>query len=371
VLSALLTPLFMPLFLIALVIVVGKSILVDPVEKPLSLAVEGAEYAPGLVQFLHQHGASIHTAPQDPRSQVRSGIYDVILVIPPDYAQTFQKGQPAPVQLIVDSSRQSSAAVVGRVRNLLSSYNQQIGALRLLARGISPSVTSPLAVGSLDVATPQSQTLIFLNIMPFLIVVVIFMGGMYVVIDTTAGERERGSLEPLLINPATREEFILGKLLASIPFAAGSLILTLVAFWAAFDLVPLEKFTGFPMKIDVFSLWLIFWISLPMIWLASGLQMVIATFTRSFKEAQTYLALLPLIAGLPGAFMTFLPVRATVWTMLIPAFSQSILINQAMRGETIQTTNALLSGGVTLALSLALVWIAVKLYQSERILFGR
>ena len=285
--------------------------------------------------------------------------------------RSFRQGQPAPVQLIVDSSRQSSAAVVGRVRNLLNRYNQQIGTLRLLARGISPSVTSPLAVESLDVATPQSQTLLFLNMMPFLMVAVIFMGGMYVVIDTTAGERERGSLEPLLINPATREEFVLGKLLASIPFAAASLILTLVAFWAAFDIVPLEKFTGFPMKIDVFTLWLIFWISLPMIWLASGLQLVIATFTRSFKEAQTYLALLPLVAGLPGAFLTFLPVRATVWTMLIPVFSQSILINQAMRGEAILTTNALLSAGVSLAVTLVLVWIAVRLYLSERILFSR
>lgn len=371
VLSAFITPLFMPVFLVSLIIVAGKSLIVGPIDQALYLPVQGAENAPGLVQYLEQNGVSILPAPGDPQGAVKSGKAEVVLVIPDNYHTTFEQGSPVGVQLVMDSSRQSATATVERVRNLVSQYSQQIASLRLLARGINPQVANPLSVEGVDVATPQSQTTIFLNMMPFLIVVVIFMGGMYVIIDTTAGERERGSLEPLLINPATREEYVLGKLLASLPFAGATLLISLAGFWAAFNLVPIEKYTGIPMSLAFTTLTKIFLISLPMVFLASGLQMVIATFTRSFKEAQTYLALLPLVAGLPGAFLTFLPVRATLTTMFVPAFSQSLLINQAMRGESISTLFGVLSAAVTLGLALILVWVAVRLYQSERVLFGK
>jgi sodium transport system permease protein len=371
VISACITPLFMPLFLVALIVVIGKSLILDPVEKSLVLPELGAENAPSLIQFLEQNGAIIEPASSDPEEAVRAGIADVILVIPPDFGTHFAKGSPAGINLVMDSSRQSAAGTVERVRGMLTQYNSQIASLRLLARGINPQLASPLAVNAVNVATPQSQTLIFLNMMPFLIVVIIFMGGMYVIIDTTAGERERGSLEPLLINPATREEFVLGKLLASLPFACATLIIALLGFWAAFNLVPLERFTSFPLTIHVSTLLSIFWISLPMILLASGLQVVIATFTHSFKEAQTYLALLPLVAGLPGAFLTFLPIRPNIGIMFIPAFSQSLLINQVMRGESIQPALGWLSAAVTLGASLALVWVAVRLYQSEKVIFGK
>jgi sodium transport system permease protein len=370
VLSALIMPLFMPIFLVSLIMVVGRSILSSPIDRPLVIPVQGAENAPGLVEYLRQHGATVVAAPADAEAQVRLGNLEMALVIPADYASSFRSGEPADVEIILDSTRQSARTSVGRAQALLSGFSQQLGALRLLARGVDPTVASPLAVGSLDVATPQSQTLIFLDMLPFLIVVVVFTGGMYVVIDTTAGERERGSLEPLLINPATREEFVLGKLLASLPFACATLVLSLAAFWAAFRFVPLEEYTGFPLAIAAGTLMQIFWISLPMVLLASGLQLVIATFTHSFKEAQTYLALLPLVAGLPGAFLAFLPIKANLVTMAIPAFSQSILINQVMRGEALAPQNIILSALVTLGLALALVLLAVRVYQSERVIMG-
>jgi sodium transport system permease protein len=370
VLSALITPLFMPVFLVTLIMVAGRSILVAPAEQALVVPVQGAENAPGLVAYLEEQGASVHPAPADAAGQVRSGRLDLVLVIPPDYAAGFRAGTPAYLQVVVDSSRPSARAAVDRLQALLNSYSQQVAALRLLARGIDPQVVSPLAVQSLDVATPQSQSLIFLNMLPFLIVVVIFMGGMNVIIDTTAGERERGSLEPLLINPATREEFVLGKLLAALPFACATLMIALLAFWAAFKLAPLEQYTGFAMAIPFGTVWAIFGISLPIVLLASGLQIVVATFTHSFKEAQTYLALLPLVAGLPGAFLTFLPVQANLATMAIPAFAQSILINQVMRGDAPAPLNVVFSTLVTLAVSLALILAAVRLYNSERIMMG-
>lgn len=371
VLSAFITPLFMPIFLMTLIVLVGKTYLVDPAEKAILLPVAGQENAPALVNYLAQNGVKVLPAPADPQAQVRAGNFDAILVIPANYAANFQKGLPVALELIIDSSRQSAAGTISRVRGLLDQYGQQMAGLRLMARGINPQVASPLVVASQNVATPQGQTLIFLDMLPFLVVVVIFTGGMYVIIDTTAGERERGSLEPLLINPASREEFVLGKLLASLPFTLATLAISLIGFYLVFNVFPIERYTGFPVRIEPSTLWAFLWISLPMIFLASGLQMVIATFTRSFKEAQTYLALLPLVAGLPGIYMMFLPIHTTVASMLIPAFSQNILLGQILRGEAIQPLYGLLSAGSTLAFSLLLILIAIRLYQSERVVLSQ
>jgi sodium transport system permease protein len=206
--------------------------------------------------------------------------------------------------------------------------------------------------------------------MPYFVIMVIFVGGMHVVIDATAGEKERGSLEPLLINPAARWELVTGKLLASIPFAMLSVFVNLLAFAVCFNLVPLEDFVGFQLTIDVWALVKIFLLSLPMIVLASALQMIIATFTRSFKEAQSYAGFLPLIPALPGLGLAFLPVKPALWTMLIPTFGQQILINQFMRAEPVSLLNVLVSSAVTLLLALVFIFIAIRLFEQERVIFG-
>lgn len=370
--SSLITPIIIPLFLVAMIIVLGQTMNGgDTDAKPLQVPIQGAENAPGLVSFLKQQGAIILPAPADARTEVREGNLDFVLVIPPGYGEDFTAGNPAKVQVILDTSRTSANITQSRMRSLLQGYNQSIGALRLQARGIDPNIVNPLMIEPIDIATPQSQTLIFLNMLPFLLVMTIFMGGMYVIIDATAGERERGSLEALLINPATRADFAIGKLLASLPFAIFTLIVALASIGIAFNVIPLEKYIGFPMSISITSLLTIFWLTLPLVLLASSLQMIIATFTRSFKEAQTYLGFLPLVAGFPIAFLAFLPVKATFSKIVVPVLGQSILINQVMRGETVLPMNIILSAAVTIAISIILAGVSVKLYQREQILYGR
>jgi sodium transport system permease protein len=336
----------------------------------LELPVIGAEYAPTLIQFLEQRGAIIQPAPADPYEAIRNGDEEIILEITAQYPENFVNGRPATVRLIMDSSRQSSLSTIERLRSMLEGYNSIIGSLRLSARGINTAVVEPLAVEQVDLATPQTQVLIFLNMMPYFVIMVIFVGGMHVVIDATAGEKERGSLEPLLINPVARAEFVLGKLMASIPFAMLAVFMNLVAFAIAFNAVPLEEFLGFQLTIDVLALLKIFLISLPMILLAGSLQMIIATFTRSFKEAQSYVGFLPLIPALPGIGLAFMPVKPTPWVMLIPTFGQQILINQFMRAEPVSLLNVILSSAATLVLAILLTVIAVYLFKQERIIFG-
>ncbi len=368
--SVILSALFLPLFVVGMVVVMGEFLNPDITEKPILLPVVGAENAPELVAFLEQAGVKILPPPGDPQAAVQNGDQDVVLVIPAEYGKQFSKGSPASVQLILDNTRMSASVSIQRVKGLLRAYNQQVASLRLMSRGIDPQITSALLIRDQDLATPQSQSLIFLNMLPFFVIMVIFMGGMYVVIDATAGERERGSLEPLLINPVRRRDFVLGKLLASLPYAVAILIFCLGTIGLAFNLIPLEQFTGFPMSVSLASLWTIFWICLPMVLLASGLQMTLASFTRSFKEAQTYLSYLPLVAGMPSAFLIFLSVKSNPGLMLIPGFAQGLLINQVMRGEVIDPVNILVSAVATLALAVITIVVSVRLYQRETLLFG-
>jgi sodium transport system permease protein len=370
VFSALLTALIGPVLLIGIIMVMGRTFHVSQREQPLELPVQGAEYAPSLISFLEQNNVVVLPAPENPRQEVRNGNVDLVIIIPKEYGESFSEGQPARVEMVVDNSRQPAMRNVERARQLLDNYSGQIGTLRLMARGISPAILQPLSVQRVDVSTPQSQMGIFLNMMPYFIVLVVFVGGMYVVIDTTAGERERGSLEPLLINPAQRWEMVVGKLAASIPFAIFAVILTLVAFAVGFNVIPIEDYVGFRVGIDVNVMIGIFLISLPMILLASALQMIIATFTRSFKEAQTYVSFLPLIPALPGIALAFIPVRVNFWNMSIPTFGQQLLINQLMMGEPIHPANMVISVVSTTLVAVVLIFVAIRLFGRERIIMG-
>jgi sodium transport system permease protein len=370
VLSALLSTLIGPAVLLVLIIIIGRTFLRDEIENLLPLPVSGVQHAPSLVQFLEENGVQIEEPPDDPEGEVLSGGLDAVLIIPKGYEQDFTAGRPATVRLIQDSSRQSAMPTVERVRRLLSAYSYQVATLRLLARGVSPAVIQTLAIEDYDLATPQSQGLAFLNMMPYFIVMVVFMGGMYVIIDTTAGERERGSLEPLLINPVPRRELVIGKLAASIPFTILALLITLFAFYAIYNIFPIEEYLGLPVVLEPRVLAGIFMIALPMVLLASALQMIIATFTHSFKEAQTYVAFLPLVPALPGIALAFLPIQPSLVTMLIPTFGQQLLINQLMRGETLNPFYVAVSAGVTLLLAVLLILAAIRMYERERILLG-
>jgi sodium transport system permease protein len=357
--------------MILLMIVVLGSLFHDALEKPLELPLSGREHAPALVQFLEQNNVIVRDAPADPRAAVRAGDVDLVLVIPSGYGEDFTAGQPATVQIVVDNSRTAAMNDVQRARTLIEAYSTQIGALRLLARGISPTIVRAVYVEQVNVSTPQSEALVFLNMLPYLLVMAIFMGGAPAIIDMTAGERERNSLEPLLANPMKRWELVLGKLFASLPFVIVTIVFSLGAFWAIFTFFPIEQYMGTQLAVDVRALANIFLIILPMMLLAGAIQMLITTFSRTTKEAQAYVNWLPLVPALPGLFMAFLPIRATVWAMLIPTFGQQILINQFLRGEVVAPLHVAIATAATLVVSVVLVAIAIRLYGGEKILFGR
>jgi sodium transport system permease protein len=368
--STLMGTLLGPGLMLLLFFVIGRTV-EDAAQQALQLPVLGAEHAPNLILFLEQNNVEILAPPANPQQSVRVGDFDVVLIVPEGFGGNLQSGLPARVELVVDASRQSSQIDVDRTERLLESYNQQLAVLRLITRGVSPIILQPLAIETVDVATPQSQAANLLGMMPYFLIFAIFLGGMHLAIDTTAGERERNSLEPLLINPAPRRDMVLGKMGATILFTIVSLVGTLAAFGVLFNVVPLEEFVGTRININFSVMVGIFLICLPMVGLAAAIQTIIASFARNYKEAQSYLSFLPLIPALPGMFLAFIPIKPTLWMMMIPTFGQQLIINQLMREEPVLTMNVVVSVLITLAITGILSWIAVWLYKREQILFGR
>jgi sodium transport system permease protein len=339
-------------------------------ERPLRLPVVGAEQAPNLVAYLRAQGVQVADAPADAEAAVRNGDEDVVLRIPAGFGAAWRAGRPADVELVVDPSRQPARVAVERTRRLLNGYGEKAGALRLLARGISPSVTQALVLTELDVSTPQSQAALFLNILPYFMVFSVFIGGLYVAVDATAGERERGSLEALLINPVPRWQILLGKMGATIVFTLVAVTETVLAFAVMLHLFSLEDL-GLAISVSAGSMLAILLVTLPMVLPAVALQMCIGVFTRSAKEAQNYLSFLPLIPALPGLLLAFVPVKPSLLVMLIPTFGQQVLINQILRGEPVNPAWILVTSVVTLALGVVLTWVAVRLFRREQVLSSR
>ena len=361
--------LFGPLILGGMLMLVGNTIR-EKVDQSLHLAISGAENAPTLVAFLKQQDVIIDPAPADPRAAVVAGDLNAVLVIPKAYGQDFSVGKRATLQLIYDSSRQSAMPDISRIQDILTGYNKYIGLLRLSLRGISPDVTRVVLVETVDTATPQSQAMIFISMLPYFIIFAIFNGAAPIITDATAGERERGSLEPLLINPLPRGSVAIGKMLSAMPFAMANLIITLVGFGLIFQILPIEELIGIRLGLDAGTLIAIFLICLPIVFLACAIQTLIASFTRTAKEAGTYLPFVGLIPSMPGLVLAFLPVKPALWTMLIPTFGQQILINQFLRSEPILGSNLLISAAMTLMVSALITFGAIKLYENERIILG-
>lgn len=366
-LSALLYPVLMPLMI---VLMFGAVVRMEGGDRPLEVPVAGREHAPNLVAFLEQRGVTLLDPPEDPEAAVQAGDVDLVLIIDEEYGERFRAVEPAPVQIVHDSSQTASRTGISRLRALLREYAGRVAALRLLARGISPDVTQAVRVDDLDLATPAETAARVFAMLPMFLILSAFIGGLNVAIDTTAGERERKSLEPLLVNPVSRGALAAGKWLTTSAFGVAAAVLTLVMFLVMMPFVPLEQ-VGVQLSLGARQLLLMSAITVPMALLASSLQMFVATFARSFKEAQTYVSVMIFLPMIPGIVTQIYPLQPADWMMLVPALSHQLLLIDVMGGEEIATLSLSMSALATTLLALLFLALTARLLKREKIIFGR
>jgi sodium transport system permease protein len=366
-LSALLFPLLGPLMIALMFSYIADT---HTQERPLKLAVIGQDNAPTLIRYLEAQGVEIEHPPADPLAAVRDGELDVVLEIPADFGEEFRAARPASVRLILDDSSPASQTSIKRTKRLLLGYGQQVGTLRLLARGVDPSLANAISIDEVDLATPQKQAASVLGMLPMFVLLAGFIGGMYVATDATAGERERGSLEPLLCNPVSRRALVVGKWLAATAFAGVSIVLTLVLTLLALTFVDLDEL-GIVLDLGLAEIAGVLAATFPIALLAAAAQLLLATFARTFKEAQTYLSLMMMIPMIPGVVMSIKPIHSALWMMPIPLLGQQVLLMDVLRGEPTSALDFVLAGLSAAAFAVVCLLINARLFEREKIIFGR
>ncbi len=366
-LLAMIYPLIGALLLGVLISMVG-GMMKGQRKSVLQLPVIGVEHAPQLITYLKQHNVAVKPPPANPSLSVREGKVSVVLVIPEGAGERLTVEKNVKLKMIINPSRVSTVLIIARVTNLLNQYGRKLSRERLKALNIGSSITRPISIENVNVGRTRDLAGFFVSMLPPFIMFTIFVGGVYLAIDTTAGERERGSLEPLLTNPVPRGQLMLGKALATCLFTSFALILQLVSFKVMFYIVGGGAKQAFdPPTLNFIY---IFLICLPLVVFAVGIQIIVATFSRSYKETQTYLALLPLIPSVPGMILVFVPIQAHTWMMFIPTFGHALLISRLVQQETVQPVNALICGLVTFLLGALMLFFARQLYVRDKMIFG-
>lgn len=342
----------------------------DKAEKQLELPVVNMEYAQNLKKHLLSQDVNIMTLNKSPEAAIKDKDYDVVLAIDENFAEDMLNAKPAKVMLYYDASAKGAANVsVRRVRALINAYSAQIGAMRLQLRGVSPNLMQVVMIEDHDQATDQSKGAQLMLFLPYFLIMGLFMGSMYLAIDTTAGEKERKSLEPLFLNPVSRVDVLSGKLAATIGFGLLTLVLTLIAFKLTLPFYPSQSL-GLTLSLGLADMGLMLLVLLPLSLLAGSIQTIIAAFSKSFKEAQTYVNLVIFIPLIPSMLLMFMPVKEKLWMMATPILSQNIIINEMIRGEAVSWSNIGISVAGTFLVGMVLAWIAVRLYNKESMLFS-
>jgi sodium transport system permease protein len=339
-------------------------------DRPVLLALSHGARAPNLAAFLSEAGITVQAVDYDAaaaRAAIQAHRYDRVLDVSADFGKHLAAGAPAPLVLYTDSSDVSSSADTEHVRAVVDQYGSIITRLRVVARGIDPLVLSALVVQDVDVSTPATRSVVALGTLSYLVLLTMLMGGMYLAIDATAGERERGSLEPLLTVPAKRSHLIYGKILAACAYMSLSLVLTVTAFAILLRFIGLERF-GMSVNFGPWVALRLVLYCLPMVPLGAALMTIVAAFTRSYREAQTYLGLVLLVPTLPLVFAGVMGLRPKLVFMAIPSLSQHFLITSLLRDEPVPGGYFAVSVLATLAVGAVLVLIAGRLYRREALL---
>jgi sodium transport system permease protein len=339
-------------------------------DENISVAVSHAERAPNLLAYLDARGVDIEKVEFDEaaaRGAVAPQTHKIILEIPEDFGTRLQEGQPAPVVLYSDSSRGFDRRGVQRVRTLVSQYGIEIAQLRFLARGIDPISVLPISVQEIDVSTPTSRSVLVLNMMTYLVLLSMLFGGLYLAIDATAGERERGSLEVLLTTPVPRENLVYGKILAAAAYMFISLVLTVSMFAVAMSFVGLEQL-GITANLGPPAVLSMIACCSPLILFGAAYLSIVSGFAKSYREAQTYLGLVITIPTMPLMFAGMLGLQTKTALMFVPFLSQHLLLTTLVRAEEILPLHVACSAISTLVYGLVLTYVAGRLYRREGLL---
>jgi len=338
--------------------------------QELKLPTVGLDHAPALVAFLERQQVTLTAAPADYEAKIRSGELDVVLVVDDKFESDVAEGRAGTVRLVYDRSRDRAQASIRETESLLRAYNRQWGSQRLLLRGVAPTVGNPLNLDAIDLATPQQSGAFLLFFLAYYGLFAAVMGGMAIALDVTAGERERQSLEPLLMTPARPLELVIGKWLAVVAFNAAIVIVTLSGYYLTLRFAPLPA-VGIPFLFSAHELAWFLVVLLPLIAMLPAVMLFMGARSRTFKEAQASVSLVIFVVSIIPVVQLVQQKKDPDWLVWIPVSGQFSLLGQVLRGEGVPLAQLAASYAVPMALAVGVLLLVTRLLSRESILAGK
>jgi sodium transport system permease protein len=336
------------------IVLIALSALVAGIEKRAeerTVVVVGIEHAPTLRNFLERQTYSITTAPAEYEKQLISQqLGDPVLLITKDFEAELARGEPPLIEIVSSSANQRAGQSVNRLARLLRGFSSEQSVLRLAWRGVAPTTLEVIDVQERDLANPQSRAAQLTGMLPFFIMMAVLYGALNAALDTTAGERERGSLEPLLMNPASRRDIVIGK------WGAVAAVGMLIALLSCLSFLPAQSFLRSETLAAMFQFGgreaaLFLALLAPLAAALAALMMAIAIRCKSFKEAQANNTVVILGVSLLPMFTLFNQSGEAPWHLWTPALSQVTLMNRVLKGEALAPLDVLIPLAVCVAIT--------------------
>ncbi|HSB26073.1 MAG TPA: ABC transporter permease [Burkholderiaceae bacterium] len=334
----------------------GLSVLVAGSEERAEsrvVMVAGIESAPSLRNFLERQTLQVTAAPADfERQLIDRRLADPVVVVPPDFEAALARGERPLLEVVSSSANTRAASAVRRVQRVLQAFNQELALQRLAYRGVAPALLQPAQIEERDLADPRARAAQITGILPFFVLMAVLYGALNAALDTTAGERERGSLEPLLMTPASRLALVMGKWGAVASVGMLIAVLSCLSFLPAQSLMRSETLAAL-FRFGLREVALFLALLMPLAAMLSALMMAIAIRCKTFKEAQASNTVVILAVSLLPMFTLFNDGGERPWHLWMPAMAQVTLMGRVLRGDAFTGADLLVPLAVAAVLAAA------------------
>jgi sodium transport system permease protein len=319
----------------------------------------GMAKAPSLRNYLARQTWTVREAPADYEQQLQaSKLGEPVLVIPAEFEAQLAAGEQPVVEIVSSSANQRASTGEGRLEHLLMDFSREQVTLRLMVRGVAPSLLQPVQVQPRDLANPAARAARLTGMLPFFVLMAVMYGAHTAALDSTAGERERGSLEPLLMNPASRFALVAGKWGAVAAVGMLIAVLSCLSFLPGQWLLRSETLAalfryGWPEALAFLAL------LLPLAGALAAVLMAIAIRGKTVKEAQASAALVVMGVSLLPLVNLMGQDGEQPWHLWVPALAQSTLMSRVLKGEAMGFADLAVPALVCAALVLLCLWAVV------------
>lgn len=306
--------------------------------------------------------------------ELKQKAFQALVVVPDNFAKAIELESPTDIEIYYDRAEEVSAAAYGKLKDVLSRYRDRIVKLRVVKRQISEDVLKPFRVQGNSVASAKKLAGKTLgSIIPYFLIFTCFLGAMSPAIDLGAGEKERGTIETLMVAPATRGEFVLGKYFVIMLTGVMAGLMSLASMTAFFkymagDPAMKQMAEMLAIQLDMQTVFLILAVVIPIAGIFAAILLSLSIFAKSAKEAQGYIGFLNFFLIIP-AFVAMVPgVELNYQLSLIPIVNIALIIKNAIAG-TIEWNYVITAFVSLFALAALALYFAKRWFEREEVLF--